>query len=74
MLRIAAGTLTATIGTGVVAVRETVGSENFDRSMSFYAVAIPGYCNYRYMDLRTRNIPQAERDKKFEKLLTAGKK
>jgi aarF domain-containing kinase len=68
MLRIAAGTLTATIGTGVVAVRETVGSENFDRSMSFYAVAIPGYCNYRYMDLRTRNIPQAERDKKFEKL------
>ena len=55
-------------GLGLLGARESVGRENFDRSLSFYSVALPGYLVYKATDLRTRNFPQEERDKRFDAL------
>lgn len=53
---------------GALAVREAVGHENFDRAMRFYALAVPGYVEYKICDVRTKGLPQGERDEAFEAL------
>lgn len=65
---------TLTVGTvsittaGILAIREYVGEDNFDRSLSFYRVAAPGYLIYKATDLSTRSLPPSERTAKFEEL------
>jgi predicted unusual protein kinase regulating ubiquinone biosynthesis (AarF/ABC1/UbiB family) len=67
MRRAAAAGAVAAAG-GVVGVRETVGRDNFDRSVSFYRVAIPGWAVYKATDLASRSWPKAERDARFTEL------
>jgi len=38
---------------GALLVREAVGKDNFDRSVHFYYVALPGYLVYKATDLTT---------------------
>lgn len=68
MLRKAAiGSISVTT-VGVVLFREFIGPDNFDRTVSFYNVAGPGYLIYKITDLQTRSLPPSERTEKFEKL------
>ena len=70
MLRTASG-ITVTVGCAsglFLGARELLGRENFDRSMSFYRVAIPGYAIYKWTDWRTKSMPQKGRDARFEEL------
>lgn len=68
MLRAAMTTGAAVAVGGTIAVREKVGRDNFDRSVSFYKVAIPGWCVYKVTDLSTRHVPKKERDARFTSL------
>jgi hypothetical protein len=50
--KIGAGTAVGTVG-GTLWVRHAVGEDNFDRSVRFYYVALPGYLVYKATDLTT---------------------
>mmetsp|Transcript_9354 Transcript_9354/g.12264 ORF Transcript_9354/g.12264 Transcript_9354/m.12264 type:complete len:665 (-) Transcript_9354:256-2250(-) len=52
----------------VIIIRELFGRDNFDRTLSFYQVAGPGYLIYKYTDLTTRSIPASEREERFNEL------
>ena len=40
--------------------RKAIGADNFERSVNFYRMALPGYCIYKFHDLTTRDWPQEE--------------
>jgi predicted unusual protein kinase regulating ubiquinone biosynthesis (AarF/ABC1/UbiB family) len=65
--RFALGTASVTTG-GVIMIREYIGRDNFDRTISFYRVAAPGYIIYRITDYSTRSSPPEERSAKFAEL------
>lgn len=46
---------TSALGAAVLFERNSLGSDNFDRSVSFYRVAIPGYIIYKATDWLTRS-------------------